>query len=91
MTNFLRIFVSFLTFFSKLLEIGECYGDIVLGQLGRFWPFPGYWRSIAKFHSCFVMGDSVGFFGDSEILDDGESNEGVHLGARHQGCSGRPI
>ncbi len=62
--------------------------DIVLGQLGRFRPFSGYWGSIAKLHSSFVMGDSVGFFADSDILDNGESNEGVCLGARHEGCSG---
>ncbi len=30
-----QLSVSFLTFFSKLLGIGECYGEIVLGQLGE--------------------------------------------------------
>ncbi len=75
--QFFAHFLFFFKNFSKLLEIGECYGDIVLGQLGHFRLFPGYWQSIAKFHSCFVMGDSVSFFGDSDIVDNGESNECV--------------
>ncbi len=33
MTNF---FVYFLNFFSKLVEIGECYRDRMLGELGQF-------------------------------------------------------
>ncbi len=83
-----QFFADFLSLLKKIFLGFSRLGNAMGHCFGSVGPFSGYWRSIAKFHSSFVMGDSISFLGDSDILDNGESNEGVHLGARHAGCSG---
>ncbi len=41
-----------------------------------------------KFEICFQVADSVPFSGGLQVIGYGGSNERVHLGAQHEGCSG---